>query len=137
MAWRVEVRSLLLLLVPMLLAVLLARKPRTMGTPEGMMHVIDACHQPHQLLVMEPAPSLRCSNNPPLLVAHVLRVLSLPPCLPAACLRLQTEDEDESMYVNWWDAPTNPDAWHKHQVRAHTQLEGARGQSALRSVIAC
>lgn len=26
------------------------------------------------------------------------------------------EDEDESMYVNWWDNPTNPDAWHKHQL---------------------
>lgn len=21
------------------------------------------------------------------------------------------------MYVNWWDNPTNPDSWHKHQVR--------------------
>jgi hypothetical protein len=20
------------------------------------------------------------------------------------------------MYVNWWDNPTNPDSWHKHQV---------------------
>jgi hypothetical protein len=22
------------------------------------------------------------------------------------------------MYVNWWDNPTNPDSWHKHQVRS-------------------
>jgi hypothetical protein len=26
------------------------------------------------------------------------------------------EDEDESMFVNWWDNPTNPDLWHKHQL---------------------
>lgn len=25
-------------------------------------------------------------------------------------------DEDDSMYVNWWDNPTNPDSWHKHQL---------------------
>eukprot|EP00775_Hariotina_reticulata_P006253 gene6253-6491_t len=25
------------------------------------------------------------------------------------------DDEDPSMYVNWWDNPTNPDSWHKHQ----------------------
>jgi hypothetical protein len=22
------------------------------------------------------------------------------------------------MFVNWWDNPTNPDSWHKHQVGA-------------------
>jgi hypothetical protein len=21
------------------------------------------------------------------------------------------------MFINWWDNPMNPDAWHKHQVR--------------------
>jgi hypothetical protein len=21
------------------------------------------------------------------------------------------------MFVNWWDNPTNPDSWHKHQVQ--------------------
>jgi hypothetical protein len=26
------------------------------------------------------------------------------------------EDEDDSMFVNWWDNPTNPDVWHKHQA---------------------
>lgn len=26
------------------------------------------------------------------------------------------DDEDPSMYVNWWDNPTNPDLWHKHQL---------------------
>ncbi len=26
--------------------------------------------------------------------------------------------EDDGVHrVNWWDAPTNPDVWKKHQVR--------------------
>jgi hypothetical protein len=25
-------------------------------------------------------------------------------------------DDDDHLYVNWWDAPSNPDAWHKHHV---------------------
>jgi hypothetical protein len=30
------------------------------------------------------------------------------------------------MFVNWWDNPYTPDAWHKHQVRsAHTVLAAA------------
>jgi hypothetical protein len=33
-------------------------------------------------------------------------------------------DEDDSMYVNWWDNPTNPDSWHKHQVRAAAVADG-------------
>ncbi len=29
------------------------------------------------------------------------------------------------MFVNWWDNPTNPDIWHKHQVqRALTMAAG-------------
>jgi hypothetical protein len=31
-------------------------------------------------------------------------------------------DEDDSMYVNWWDNPTNPDSWHKHQVGSAASL---------------
>lgn len=29
---------------------------------------------------------------------------------------LNADDEDPNMFVNWWDNPTNPDIWHKHQV---------------------
>ena len=33
--------------------------------------------------------------------------------LPAV---LAADDEDEALYVNWWDAPTNPGIWHRHHV---------------------
>lgn len=26
------------------------------------------------------------------------------------------EDEDPSLFSNWWDAPTNPDSWHRHHL---------------------
>lgn len=26
------------------------------------------------------------------------------------------DDIDDSMFVNWWDNPMNPDAWHKHHL---------------------
>lgn len=45
--------------------------------------------------------------------------------------RCCAEDEDESMYVNWWDNPTNPDLWHKHQV-FYTSFSSSSGCTSLK-----
>jgi len=29
------------------------------------------------------------------------------------------------MFINWWDNPMNPDAWHKHQVSQPARGKGA------------
>jgi hypothetical protein len=33
------------------------------------------------------------------------------------------------MFVNWWDNPMNPDAWHKHQVSVRNHRHGRSCQA--------
>lgn len=40
------------------------------------------------------------------------------PSMMHACSDTFLGVEDDGVHrVNWWDAPTNPDVWKKHQVR--------------------
>mmetsp|Transcript_15493 Transcript_15493/g.45743 ORF Transcript_15493/g.45743 Transcript_15493/m.45743 type:complete len:88 (-) Transcript_15493:1240-1503(-) len=37
--------------------------------------------------------------------------------VPTQQKRLMSGGEDDGVHrVNWWDAPTNPDVWQKHQL---------------------
>ena len=47
------------------------------------------------------------------------RVTTSPAAAPPPRARQNTkkDDEPDDMFVNWWDNPTNPDSWFKHQVR--------------------
>jgi hypothetical protein len=44
---------------------------------------------------------------------------------PQRWICVHAGDEDESLYVNWWDNPYNPDLWKKHQVRMYEPCVGA------------
>lgn len=36
------------------------------------------------------------------------------------------------MFCNWWDNPTNPDSWHKHQVRSSSTSSATSSSSSIR-----
>lgn len=39
------------------------------------------------------------------------------------------------MFVNWWDNPTKPDLWHKHQVRPWRPCGEVDGHAQQRAVL--